>query len=212
MTRLLFVLVCAAAVAAAGCDSGQGAKPAPAPATPEKAASAQPAGPPPEAPAAQAPARAPAADPPEAKPLPEGPAAAAVLVSSGYSPPPKGREIDNSRCHVCHGNFTDEPLAVSHAKQGVGCERCHGACDDHCGDEGNITPPSTMFAKADIDKSCKVCHPDDRFVEGAKSCPVVVLEEGKYCTDCHGRHQMECRTVRWDKKTGALLPKVVEKR
>jgi len=144
--------------------------------------------------------------------------AAAVLLDGpeGIKEPPKrpkgGQEADNSRCHVCHVNFADERLAVAHTWFNIGCEKCHGPSDDHCGDEGNITPPSTMFAKADIDKSCKVCHPDDRFVEGAKSCPVVVLEEGKYCTDCHGRHQMECRTVRWDKKTGALLPKVVEKR
>ncbi len=25
------------------------------------------------------------------------------------------------------------------------------------------------------------------------------------CTDCHGKHRMEVRTVVWDKKTGKLL-------
>jgi len=134
----------------------------------------------------------------------------------GIQTPPRrtrGKEADNDRCHVCHINFSEERLAVGHAWADVGCEKCHGPSDAHCGDEGNITPPTTLFAKADIDKSCKVCHPDDRFVEDAKSCPIVVDDSKgpKYCTDCHGRHRMERRTVHWDKKTGKLLPKVVEK-
>jgi hypothetical protein len=122
---------------------------------------------------------------------------------------PKGKEADNSRCHVCHTNFSEERLAVAHAWADVGCEKCHGPSDAHCSDEGNVTPPTTMYGKGDVDKSCKVCHPDDRIVEGAKSCPVVVLDtdKAKYCTDCHGRHQMARRTVRWDTVTRKLLPK-----
>jgi len=124
--------------------------------------------------------------------------------------PAKGPPADNGRCHVCHVNFSDERLAVGHARANIGCEKCHGPSDAHCGDEGNVTAPTTLYAKADVDKSCKVCHPDDRLIEGAKSCPVVVVDDAKgpkYCTDCHGRHRMERRTVRWDTKTGKLLPK-----
>ena len=124
--------------------------------------------------------------------------------------PAKGPQVDNGRCHVCHVNFSDERLAVGHARANIGCEKCHGPSDAHCGDEGNVTAPTTLYAKADVDKSCKVCHPDDRLIEGAKSCPVVVDDDAKgpkYCTDCHGRHRMERRTVHWDKKTGKLLPK-----
>jgi hypothetical protein len=155
------------------------------------------------------------ADPANAKPQPGSPAGSALAsaaggASAGASSPPKGREVDNSRCHVCHGNFVDEPLAVNHAKQGVGCERCHGACDEHCSDEGNITPPTILYAKDKVDKSCKECHPDpmERIVADAKYCLFVPLtdeEKKKICSDCHGAHRMNLRTVFWDKATGKLL-------
>ena len=33
-------------------------------------------------------------------------------------------------------------------------------------------------------------------------------EQKKVCTDCHGAHRMAQRSVRWDKVTGKVLPKV----
>ncbi len=105
-----------------------------------------------------------------------------------------GPTVDNSRCYVCHINFDGEGLTKIHSKVGVGCEDCHGSSDAHCSDEDNITPPDRMFAKEAINSFCKGCHPDAK-LKGGK----------KYCTDCHGKHQLEHRTRRWDKRTGELL-------
>ncbi|MHC4743278.1 MAG: multiheme c-type cytochrome, partial [Planctomycetota bacterium] len=58
-----------------------------------------------------------------------------------------GPVADNSRCYVCHMNFDGEGLSAMHAKHDVSCEDCHGASDEHCSDEDNITPPDKMFAK-----------------------------------------------------------------
>lgn len=41
-------------------------------------------------------------------------------------PPPASPIADNSRCFVCHANYEEEPLSVSHAKANIGCVRCHG--------------------------------------------------------------------------------------
>jgi len=209
VTRLILAFLAVAAMAALGCDSGNAGKPASG--APEKPAASPSKG---EAGDKPAPATS-SADPPAAKPQPGSPAGSALAsaaggASAGASSPPKGREVDNSRCHVCHGNFVDEPLAVNHAKQGVGCERCHGACDEHCSDEGNITPPTILYAKDKVDKSCKECHPDpmERIVADAKYCLFVPLtdeEKKKICSDCHGAHRMNLRTVFWDKATGKLL-------
>jgi len=115
-------------------------------------------------------------------------------VDSSESDESSGPVADNSRCYVCHINFNGEGLSVMHAKHEVGCEDCHGASDKHCSDEDNITPPDKMFAKATINDFCKGCHPDGKLGGGKK-----------YCTQCHGKHVMEHRTRRWDKKTGELL-------
>lgn len=101
---------------------------------------------------------------------------------------------DNSRCHVCHINYEDEELAVTHARAGVGCERCHGASDAHCSDEDNITPPDIMYPADKLNSFCKSCHPDGKLGGGKK-----------YCTDCHGQHRLGYRTRKWDKETGELV-------
>ena len=42
---------------------------------------------------------------------------------------------DNSRCFVCHANYMQEEIAVTHAKANIGCAHCHGASDAHIADE-----------------------------------------------------------------------------
>jgi hypothetical protein len=221
VTRLFLALVIAAALAAAGCSKGEAGNPAPAPAAPEKAAPSQPVKAPAEkapaianAPAAAAPQVSPpaAVAPPTAADVARIAALAATITAEGTPPPPKTKAVDNSRCFVCHLNFSDDAMAVAHAKVGVGCEKCHGSSDDHASDEGNITPPQIMYPHEKIDASCKVCHPDpmERIVAGAKYCLHVLVteeEKKKVCTDCHGTHKMAQRQVRWDKTTGAILPK-----
>jgi hypothetical protein len=124
------------------------------------------------------------------------------------SPKPKGPVADNTRCYVCHMNYEDEELAVGHARANVGCEACHGPSDAHCNDENNITPPDKMFPKHKISPSCMSCHPKSKLAK--KDAHKLVLAgtatKKKLCTDCHGEHRLERRTVRWDKTTGKLLP------
>ncbi|MGB2820243.1 MAG: multiheme c-type cytochrome [Phycisphaerae bacterium] len=127
----------------------------------------------------------------------------------GNLPPPKGPVADNSRCHVCHINYQAERLAVMHARANVGCERCHGSSDAHCGDEDNITPPDVMYPRAGINASCMLCHPKDK-INTAKlpnHKPLFAAGGGpkKCCTDCHGSHRLAYRTRKWDKTTGKLL-------
>ncbi|MBL7141380.1 MAG: cytochrome c3 family protein [Planctomycetes bacterium] len=118
-----------------------------------------------------------------------------------------GKIADNTRCLVCHGNFEDEELCVTHARHDVGCEKCHGPSDEHCDDENNITPPEIMYPKDEIDPACRVCHDETKVVDNALFCLHVLTpaEKDKRCTDCHGNHRMSVRTVQWDKKTGKLL-------
>lgn len=121
-------------------------------------------------------------------------------------PPPDGPVADNSRCHVCHINYSDEELAVIHARANVGCERCHGACDAHCNDEDNITPPDTMYPLAKINSSCMECHPKDKIdTQPHELILAGTATEKKYCTDCHGEHRLSYRTRKWDKTTGTLI-------
>ena len=124
-----------------------------------------------------------------------------------YVPPPADEVMDNSRCLVCHGNFEDEALSVTHAADGVSCETCHGASDDHCGDENNITPPEIMYAKEKINPACMVCHSRRSLLEVTTHKAVLDPKSTKkhYCTECHGQHRMHQRTIRWDKNTGTLL-------
>jgi len=115
---------------------------------------------------------------------------------------------------VCHANFKTESLAQGHAKAKMGCVDCHGKSYAHRNDENNTTPPEKMYALDQIDDACRQCHPSHD-VPAAK---VVVLARQRalsqtdpkaiLCTDCHGHHRLAQRTVRWDKKTGKLLPRV----
>jgi len=124
-------------------------------------------------------------------------------------PPPTGPVADNSRCHVCHINYADEELTVMHARANISCEQCHGACDAHCDDEDNITPPDIMYPKAKNNPFCMTCHPESD-VSQWDACIYVKLfakdNTGKMtCTTCHGKHRLNTRTRIWDKETGKLI-------
>ena len=126
----------------------------------------------------------------------------------GRTPEPKAPVADNSRCHVCHINYEDEKLAVRHARANMSCEKCHGASDDHCDDENNVTPPTRMYPRDAVNRACLKCHPKATLDADAAHDPLLAAapKTAAVCTDCHGKHRLDSRTVRWDKKTGALLP------
>ena len=118
---------------------------------------------------------------------------------------------DNIACFVCHANYREEALASQHTEGNVGCVDCHGPSYAHRNDENNITPPDRMYPADKVDQACRKCH-STHDVPAAK---VIACWQQRYadktttgtivCTDCHGDHRLEVRTVRWDKKTGKLL-------
>lgn len=119
---------------------------------------------------------------------------------------------DNQACFVCHANYDEEEMADQHAKANVGCTECHGPSTAHRNDENNITPPDRMFPKEAIDPDCVRCHD----THDAPARKVIARWQQRslgnkdpkemVCTDCHGEHRLAHRTVRWDKKTGKLIP------
>jgi len=109
---------------------------------------------------------------------------------------------DNSRCFVCHVNYMQEKIAVTHARMNVGCASCHGVSDAHIADEswasgGNGTAPDTMYPKDKINSSCMTCHPQEK-LDAPQHEPVFAsATESKVCTDCHGDHRLPQRRCKW---------------
>jgi len=135
---------------------------------------------------------------------------------------PAGPVADNSRCFVCHANYEDEALSVTHAKANVGCIRCHGQSSPHSTDEDGLTAPDRMFRKEVLRLNCLICHDWVKLLASDKTRVArtdlkekpdhqAVLEgrvrDKRFCTDCHGEHRMYYRTRVWDKRSGALVAK-----
>ena len=109
---------------------------------------------------------------------------------------------DNSRCFVCHINYTQEKIAVTHARQGMGCADCHGESDEHIADEswasgGNGTAPDRMFTRAQINPFCMGCHTKEKIDTEQHKILFADNNEEKYCTDCHGDHRLTDRKCKW---------------
>ncbi|MDO4557381.1 MAG: hypothetical protein Q4C47_00240 [Planctomycetia bacterium] len=129
------------------------------------------------------------------------------------------REL-NGKCLVCHGNYAEEEFVLEHAVGDVACFDCHGESVAHRNDENHVTPPEHMFSSTEdpdtMVESCRSCHEthDVAAVDVLKRYhePERKLEgrdvESISCTDCHGFHRLERRTVRWNKLTGDLIPLV----
>lgn len=109
---------------------------------------------------------------------------------------------DNSRCFVCHINYMQEDIAVTHARANIGCAGCHGESDEHIADEswasgGNGTAPDVMFPRPKINPFCMGCHTKEK-IDTEQHKPLFAAEtEQKYCTDCHGNHRLTNRKCKW---------------
>jgi hypothetical protein len=117
----------------------------------------------------------------------------------------------NENCFVCHGNYRSEPLVLGHAKEKVGCIKCHGLSLPHQRDEDHRTPPDNIYARETIDAMCRACH-EDHDVPAVKvlkrwqeRCPRKTEPKQVVCTDCHNEHRLTARSVVWDKKTRKLV-------
>lgn len=115
--------------------------------------------------------------------------------------PPTGPVADNSRCFVCHFNYIQEEIAVTHARANIGCAHCHGECDEHIADEswvsgGNGTAPDIMYLRPKINPLCMGCHQKEKIEKQHKPLFADTPEQ-KVCTDCHGKHRLEIRRCKW---------------
>jgi len=109
---------------------------------------------------------------------------------------------DNSRCFVCHVNYMQEKLAVTHARANISCASCHGPSDAHIADEswgsgGNGTAPDIMYPRDKINPSCMTCHPKDKTDTPEHKAILTGAPEQKVCTDCHGNHRLSQRRCKW---------------
>jgi len=109
---------------------------------------------------------------------------------------------DNSRCFVCHLNYAQEKIAVTHAKQAIGCNHCHGESDEHIADEswasgGSGTAPDKIYTKAQVNPFCLGCHPADKLAEEPHKPVFADSNSKKHCTDCHGEHLLKERKTKW---------------
>ncbi|MDD4870406.1 MAG: cytochrome c3 family protein [Kiritimatiellae bacterium] len=134
-----------------------------------------------------------------------------VQAKSGSKKTAKQPLTPKSMCYDCHGTYQDDPFSVTHVNKGILCVECHGESEAHKSDEGNITPPEVMYPRDAIMAKCRECHTIRNVVVFTN---IVRRHDGSLrriktndvvCTDCHGRHLMNVRTVHWDKKTGKLV-------
>ncbi len=96
----------------------------------------------------------------------------------------------NRQCFVCHVDYTEEPLTLTHQKQGVSCATCHGESKLHIDDEDRKTAPDRLIAHHKVAKFCRTCHPDiGEKCPNAK--PPAEDEPEQACTECHGKHKLE---------------------
>jgi hypothetical protein len=108
---------------------------------------------------------------------------------------------DNSRCFVCHINYMQEDIAVTHARVGMGCANCHGESDEHIADEswasgGNGTAPDIMYPREKINPFCMGCHTKEK-IDTEQHKALFAEKNEKYCTDCHGDHRLTERKCKW---------------
>jgi nitrate/TMAO reductase-like tetraheme cytochrome c subunit len=123
--------------------------------------------------------------------------------------PMQYEEAENSFCYVCHINFIGEEFVTVHKKANIGCVVCHGESRKHSADEDHVTPPDTMYKKADVNDSCMTakCHPEAEMEREIGHRPFFAKTdtERKYCTDCHGMHMIPQRHRKWDRTTRELI-------
>lgn len=125
-----------------------------------------------------------------------------LLEDDSASAGSQGPVADNTRCFVCHANYLDEKIAVTHARANIGCAHCHGPSDAHIADEswgsgGNGTAPDVMYPREKINPACMECHPKDK-IDTPQHEPVFTTgSEAQVCTDCHGDHRLAVRRCTW---------------
>jgi len=108
---------------------------------------------------------------------------------NNITPPDKmypAGEIDTS-CQRCHTGHDIQPAEVVRRwQQRTGDKKTEGLCQE-C-HEGHDVPAAEVVRK------------------WQKQTGQKVYEKPIICTDCHVEHRLKIRSVRWNKKTGKILP------
>lgn len=144
-----------------------------------------------------------------AAPDPNSPAGRRKSVKPVMPPvdPAKVNPADNSYCYVCHANYEEEELVVLHQPAGIGCESCHGMSEKHSADEDSLTAPDIMYAPRHVVENCKICHTREELAAAPDHKPLLPngTIDKQPCTECHGEHELEVRTRRWNEDTGERI-------
>ncbi len=123
-------------------------------------------------------------------------------------------------CSDCHGesiahkndeNHTTPPDKMYPAGDiDPACRKCHTTHNVQPGKGVRLWKERTGDEKTDV--LCKECH-ETHDIPAAKVVRKWQKQSGQKeqadpitCTDCHGDHRLKLRSVRWNKKTGKLLP------
>jgi formate-dependent nitrite reductase cytochrome c552 subunit len=125
----------------------------------------------------------------------------------------------NIGCVNCHGqsiahkndeNHITPPDKMYPASEiDKSCQKCHTSHDVQPAEVVRRWQQRTGDKKTEV--LCKKCHEDHDIPAAAvvrkwqKQSGQKIYEKPIVCTDCHGKHRLKMRSVRWDKKTGKLL-------
>lgn len=147
-----------------------------------------------------------------------------VIVAAVQKKTPHGvpKVFSNNSCVTCHAGLT-EPVGISahfyewrnsrHAKNEVGCEKCHGGNPNSnsykLAHEGVLTPTfaqSSLHPK-NVAQTCSACHQAiaSAFVKSKHFQAVQATGDGPSCTNCH--HHMATAVITWPPETAALCAK-----
>ncbi len=147
-----------------------------------------------------------------------------VLVAAVQKKAPHGvsKAFRNNSCVTCHAGLT-EPLGTSahfyewrssrHAKNDVGCEKCHGgnpaSSSYKLAHEGVLAPTfaqSTLHPK-NLAQTCSACHQEiaSAFVKSKHSQALQATGNGPSCINCH--QHMATAVITWPPETAALCAK-----
>ena len=135
------------------------------------------------------------------------------------TPQKVARVFRNNNCVTCHAGLK-EPVGISahfyewrsspHAKNEVGCEKCHGGNPDtdsyKLAHEGVLSPTftqSTLHPK-NLAQTCSTCHREiaNAFVKSKHYQALQESGSGPSCTNCH-RH-MASSVINWPPDTTLL--------
>ncbi len=107
-------------------------------------------------------------------------------------------QTSNDDCKVCHIDFANEKLSVTHLEHKISCAKCHGPSVEHMHDEQGMTEADIKYGRSEVKPFCRTCHGEHKHPEkvaafrkeweGKTRPNGRSVTAGSVCTDCHGKH------------------------